>query len=164
MKIKEFLNNIENNCSKIAFFCSIHMLKKNFDIEKDSVAKDELKEFFINYDNYDKLLNDYAGVIYKKFESSIDEVFNEICKFLDENPDNKYLFLHRLKRISNQNPIKYLSIEDEDLQKAAISRLENKINTIENSLYYKENKELAFKDIEKLKKSIQMVKTAVGGR
>lgn len=164
MKISEFLKSIEKSCSQIAYFCSIHMLKKNFDIESESLEKNDLKEFFINYNNYDKFLNDYAGVIYKKFESSIDEIYNEICKFLEENPDNKYLFSHRLKRISNQNPIKYLNIEDEELREAAICRLEDKINTIEESSYYKENKELAFNDIEKLKKSIQMVKTAAGIR
>lgn len=160
MKIKEFLDNIENNCSKIAYFCSIHMLKKKFDIEKESLEEDKLKEFFADYDNYDKFLNDYAGVIYKKFESSNDEVYNEICKFLDINPDNKYLFAHRLKRISNQNPLKYLNIEDEELREAAIYRLEKKVNEIESSLYYKENEELAIKEIEKIKKSLQMVKTA----
>lgn len=164
MKINEFLENIEKSCSQISYFCSTHMLKKNFDIEKESLDIEKLKEFFINYDNYDKFLNDYAGVIYKKFESSIDEVYNEICNYLEENPDNKYLFSHRLKRISNQNPIKYLNIEDEELREAAIYRLENKINTIEESFYYQENKELAYKDIEKLKKSLQMVKTAAGVR
>ncbi|WP_419764771.1 MAG: hypothetical protein ACNI28_00020 [Arcobacter sp.] len=164
MKIQEFLKNIENSCSKIAYFCVIHMFEKEFDIEKDSLDKEIIKEFLIDYNNYDKFLNDYAGVIYKKFESSNDEVYNEICKFLDVNPDNKYLFSHRLKRISNQNPMKYLNIEDEDLRKAAISRLEDKINTIESSLYYKENKEVAFKEIEKIKKSIDIVKIATGVR
>jgi len=164
MKIKEFLINIENSCSKIAYFCVIHMFEKEFDIEKDSLEEKEIKEFLINYNNYDKFLNDYAGVIYKKFESSNDEVYNEICKFLSVNPDNKYLFSHRLKRISNQNPMKYLNIEDEELRESAICRLEDKIHTIESSLYYKENKEVAFKEIEKIKKSIKVVKTAAGVR
>ena len=162
MKIKEFLGNIESNCSKIAYFCSIHMLEKNYDLEKDDLEIDSLKEFFINYNNYEKFLNDYAGVIYKKFESSNDEIYNEICNYLGENPDNKYLFDHRIKRISNQNPLKYLNIEDDELKISAINRLEEKINTIENSFYYKENKELFFKEIDKVKKSLQMVKTVVG--
>jgi len=164
MEIKEFLKNIENSCSKIAYFCVIHMFEKEFDIEKDTLDVEKIKEFLINYNNYDKFLNDYAGVIYKKFESSNDEVYNEICEFLSENPDNEYLFAHRLKRISNQNPMKYLNIEDEDLREAAISRLEDKVNTIESSLYYKENKKLAFKEIDKIKKSIEVVKTAIGVR
>ena len=60
--------------------------------------------------------------------------------------------------------MKYLNIEDEDLREAAISRLEDKVNTIESSLYYKENKKLAFKEIDKIKKSIEVVKTAAGVR
>jgi hypothetical protein len=85
-----------------------------------------------------------------------------VCNFLDEDSDNKYLFSHRLKRIINQNPIKYLNIEDEDMRDAAIHRVEDRINVIEESLYYKQNKETLSKEIEKLKKTVQMAKTVVG--
>ncbi|WP_428022905.1 hypothetical protein [Arcobacter sp.] len=162
MKIKELLENIKAECTTITYFCSIHMLEKNFDIENDTSNKENIKEFFINYENYEKYLNDYAGVIYKKFESSIDNVYNEICLFFGENPDNKYLFSHRIKRVLNQNPMKYLDIENEDLRDNAIYKIEEKISIIEKSFYYKENKQLAYKELEKLKKSINMVKVAAG--
>ena len=164
MKLKEFLDNIEKKCSKITYLCVVHMFEKKYNIENDSIELGILKDFLINYDNYEKFLNDYANVIYKKFESSTDEIYNEICNFLNENPDNEYLFLYRLKRISNQDPIKYLNIEDEDMRNDAINRVEDKINTIENSTYYKENKELASNKIEKLKKTIEMVKIAAKTR
>lgn len=162
MELEYFLLKVEKKCSKITYFCAIHMLEKRFNIKNDSLEEDILKEFFIDYDNYEKLLNDYGNVIYNKFESSIDEVYSEVCNFLDEDSDNKYLFSHRLKRIINQDPIKYLNIEDEDMRDAAIHRVEDRINVIEESLYYKQNKETLSKEIEKLKKTVQMAKIVVG--
>jgi len=162
MKLEDLLTQIDKSCSKLAYFCSIHMLKKRFNIEEDSLDIDLLKDFFINYDNYEKLLNDYGSVIYNKFESSIDEVYNELCEFFEEIPDNRYLFAHRLKKILNQNPMKYLNIEDDDMKLEAIYRVEKKINIIEESLYYKENIELASKELVKLKKSVELVKSVVG--
>ena len=56
MKISEILNDIENNCSKIASFCAIHMLEKDYNIENDILEDDELKEIFSNYIKYNLYL------------------------------------------------------------------------------------------------------------
>lgn len=162
MKIELYLKNIEEKLPKIVYFCAIHMLKKVYNTEEDSIKEDELKDFFINYNNYEKLLNDYANVIYNRFESSKEEVYESLCEYFNEESDNKYLFLHRLKRISNQEPTKYLNFEDHDMRDAAILRVYDKIDTIEASKYYKEHKNLASKELDKLKKSLDLVKRAIG--
>lgn len=163
MKIEDLLQNIQNSCSRIAYLCANHMLNKKFLIENE-IDESILCDFLINFDNYDKLLNDYANIIYNRFESSKDEVFKEICLFLNEDFDNKYLFEYRLTRVLNQDPFKYLNMDDQDMQSEAINRVYDKIEIIENSNYYKNNKDKAIKDIEKLKKSLETVKMAAGIR
>ena len=162
MKIKDFLDKCEEELPKIVHFCTIHMLEKKYKIEEDEIEENDLKEFLINYDNYEKLLNDYANVIYRQYESSKEEVYETICEYLNENSDNRYLFEFRLKRIVNQEPTKYLQMEDVEMRNAAILRVDDKINLIEASSYYKEHEELASKELKALKKSLTMVKRAVG--
>lgn len=162
MKIIDFLSNLTNKENELIFLCAKHMLNKNFNIEEDELSEDELKEFFINYNNYDKYLNDYANIIYKRYESSNNEIYETLCNFFNENSDNRYLFEYRLKRVSNQDPKLYLSIEDSDMRDAAIYRVENKIKTIEESKFYKENPSFAKDEIQRLKDTINLVKKAVG--
>ncbi|MGB7403814.1 MAG: hypothetical protein WA916_14665 [Arcobacter sp.] len=160
MELESTLKDIEKKCSKVAYLCAVHMIDekfKNKDIEDIS-----LKVFFIDYENYEIFLNDYINVIYNKFDSSKEEVYNEICNFFEETPDNKYLFLFRLKKLSNQNPLSYINIEDEDIRASSILKLENKINIIESSTYYKENVKELTEDIIKIKKSLEVVKTVAG--
>ncbi|ADG93364.1 hypothetical protein Arnit_1710 [Arcobacter nitrofigilis DSM 7299] len=161
MELESTLKDIEKKCSKVAYLCVIHMIDEKFNnknIENISL----LKDFFIDYENYETFLNDYASVIYNKFDSSKEEVYNEICSFFDENPDNKYLFLFRLKKLSSQNPLNYINIEDEDTRANSILKLENRINIIESSTYYKENTEELSNDIIKIKKSLEVVKAVAG--
>ncbi|WP_419769642.1 MAG: hypothetical protein ACNI3C_09940 [Candidatus Marinarcus sp.] len=162
MKLKEFLERIEDTLPKIVHFSALHMLKKVYNIQEDSLTPKELKAFFINYNLYQRYLNDYAGVIYNQFESSIDEVYKVMCEYFKENPDNQYLFEYRITRISNQDPTKYLSIPDPEMRNAAIARVEDKIEVIEESTYYKENKKEADIYLNELKQSLSMVKKAVG--
>ncbi|XPV70039.1 MAG: hypothetical protein ACNI25_05565 [Halarcobacter sp.] len=162
MKLSQFLTNLEKRESKIVHFSAIHMLEKVYNIKEDSINEDKLKEFFIDYNNYDKYLNDYANVIYNQFMSSNDEIYEALCKYFDEDSDNKYLFEYRLKRLINQDPTKYLSIEDTEMRNAAIYRLEEKIETIKESKYYKQNEQIVNEYIQKLEKSIDLVKKAVG--
>ena len=160
MELESTLKDIEKKCSKVAYLCVVHMIDEKFN-NKD-IENISLKDFFINYENYEIFLNDYINVIYNKFDSSKEEVYNEICNFLEENPDNKYLFLFRLKKLSSQNPLSYINIEDEDIRASSILKLENKINIIESSTYYKENVKELTEDIIKIKKSLEVVKTVAG--
>lgn len=162
MKLSDFLKEIEEKQMQIVYLCVSHILKKQYNIENDNVDYDILKEFFVNYSNYDRYLNDYANTIYNRYESSNDEIYEAMCNYFNESSDNKYLFEYRLKRVENQDPTKYLSIEDEDMRNAAIYRVEDKIKTIKDSLYYKDNADVANEHIEKLEKKIDLIKKAVG--
>ncbi|RXJ82653.1 hypothetical protein [Arcobacter sp. F2176] len=160
MEFKSILKDIERKCSKVAYLCAVHMIDEKFN-NKD-IESISLKDFFIDYENYEIFLNDYVNVIYNKFDSSKEEVYNEICSFFEETPDNEYLFLFRLKKLSSQNPLSYMNIEDEDTRASSILKLENKINIIESSTYYKENEKELSEDIIKIKKSLEVVKTVAG--
>ncbi|WP_321315619.1 hypothetical protein [Halarcobacter sp.] len=163
MLISNFLNDLKDNSDEIVYLCAFHMLNKQFDIESDELKSLEIINFFIDYNNYDKYLNDYANVIYNKYESSNNEVFESLCNYFNENPDNKYLYKYRLKRVINQDPKKYLTIEDSEMRNNAIFRVEDKIKVIEESEYYKSNLETLDKSkIDDLKKDIVLVKRAVG--
>lgn len=165
MNLENFLIDLKSSCSKISYLCIKHMFNKKFDLNNQNDIEDiEIKEFLINFDNYDKLLNDFANIIYNRFESSKEEIFMEICKYLNEDYDNKYFFEYKLTRVLNQDPFKYLNMDDKEMQEAAIERVYDKLEDIENSKYYQNNKGLAQKDIDKLKKSLEMVKMAVGIR
>jgi hypothetical protein len=161
MKLSHFLETLENSVPKIAHLCAIHMLEKNYRLEYDSLNELQLKEFFTNYSLYHKYLNDYAGVIYNKFDSSLDDVYTFLCEYFNENPDNQSLFEYRLVRIANQEPHQYLRIEDSEILNSAITRLENKIQIIENSKYYQNNQTEDRKTIESLKQSLTLVKKAI---
>lgn len=162
MKLSHFLEDLEKKVPKIAHFCAVHMLEKIYNLENDSLHETEIKAFFINYSYYQKYLNDYAGIIYNKFDSSIDEVYELLCTNFNENPDNQSLFEYRLIRIANQEPSQYLRIEDPEMRNLAITRLEDKIKLIESSLYYKNNQTQAKESLESLKQALNLVKKAVG--
>lgn len=162
MKLSLFLENLEKDVPKIVHFCAIHMLEKDFSVEKDSLKESQIKEFFTDYNHYEKYLNDCAGIIYNKFDSSIDEIYTLLCQYFNENPDNLSLFEYRLSKIGNQDPKHYLSMEDTELRNNAIARLENKINIIENSFYYNHSQHHAKETIQTLKQSLSLVKKAVG--
>jgi hypothetical protein len=162
MKLTIFLEELEKNVPKIAHFCAIHMLEKQYALENDSLEMTELKKFFTNYSFYQKYLNDYAGIIYNKFDSSIDEVYDLLCIYFNENPDNHSLFEYRLTRIANQEPSKYLSISDPEMRNAAITRVEDKIDIIVNSEYYINNQREAKEQLNSLKQALNLVKRAIG--
>ena len=162
MKLDLFLSKLKQNCDEVIYLCALQMLKKKYNIDKDDISEDEICSFFINYNNYDKFLNDYANVIYNQFKSSNDEVYVNLCNYFNQKSDNKYLFEYRLKRLSNQDPKRYLNIEDPEMRNAAILRAENKIKIIEESDYYKNNADLGRNEINKLKAEIDLVKRAVG--
>ena len=161
MKLTLFLEQLENSVPKIVHFCATRMLQKNYDIQEDDVKEEEIKRFFTHYTGYQTYLNDYAGVIYNQYDSSIDEVYESLCLYFNETPDNKSLFEYRLSRVINQDPSKYLNINDPEMRNAAILRAEDKINVIENSHYYLLNKNETQAQISELKQSLNLVKRAV---
>ncbi|AXH15027.1 hypothetical protein CP985_01890 [Malaciobacter mytili LMG 24559] len=152
--MEEILNEIEKNYSKITYLCLEHFKNKK-------LLSNNIKEFLLNYSNYDRYLNDMANIIYNQYESSIDEVYKEVCNYFNEEYDNKYLYEYRLKRVINQDPKVYLQL-DEDIGKNALKKLEDRINLIYQSTYYKKNKEKINKDLFELVNELKLVQKALG--
>ena len=110
MKLSVFLEEIKKNQEEVVYYCCNHVLSKKYNINEDSVDNDVLKDLFVNYDNFTKSLNDSAGIIYKKYESELNDVYKTICKAFNEDDDNAYLYNYRLARIVNQEPRQFLDI------------------------------------------------------
>ncbi|MBD3831079.1 MAG: hypothetical protein IE890_11435, partial [Arcobacter sp.] len=139
-----------------------HILSKKFDVNKDNLEDSVLRELFVDYDNFTKALNDSAGIIYKKYEAELDDVYKEICKIFNEDFDNAYLFNYRLTRVKNQEPKQFLNIEDKDTQETVIQKFEDKINAILESKYYKENKEKLAESLIIPQRTLELIKSAAG--
>ena len=162
MKLSMFLEDIKRNQEEVVYYCCNHILSKKFDISNDSAESEVLKDLFVNYDNFTKALNDSAGIIYKKYETELDNVYESICKIFNEDFDNVYLYNYRLARVVNQDVKQFLDIEDKDTQETVIQKFEDKINAILESKYYKKNEnKLAF-DLIIPKKTLELIKSAAG--
>ncbi|GGD33894.1 hypothetical protein GCM10012288_04870 [Malaciobacter pacificus] len=162
MKISNFLEDIKNNQEEVVYYCCKHLLSKKFDVENDSIEDSELKELFINYDNFTKSLNDSTGIIYRKYKSELNDIYKIICEILNEDPDNEYLFNYRLARVKNQEPKQFLDIEDKDTQETVVQKFEDKINTILESKYYKKNEDKLFNEMIIPQKTLDLIKSAIG--
>lgn len=162
MKLSDFLANIKNNQEEVVYYCCNHLLSKRYDITKDSVEDETLKELFVNYNDFTKALNDSAGIIYKKYEAELNDIYKTVCNLFNEEPDNIHLFTYRLARIVNQEPKQFLDIEDKDTQETVIQKFEDKINTILESKYYKENQDKLSQDLIIPQKTLELIKSATG--
>lgn len=162
MKLIDFLNDIKENEKQVIYYCCKHLLSKKFNIDEDTLEDDDLKELFVNYDKFNKSLNDSAGVIYRQYEAELNDVYKEICNKFNEDFDNKSLYEFRLARVVNQDPRQFLDIEDKDTQEVVVQKLEDKINDILDSKYYNENKEVLSKDLELPVKTLELIKSAAG--
>ncbi|MGE4384175.1 MAG: hypothetical protein AB7D41_13350 [Arcobacter sp.] len=162
MEISVFLENIKKNQDEVVYYCCNHILSKKFDVNKDSLEDSVLRELFVDYDNFTKALNDSAGIIYKKYEAELDDVYKVICKIFNEDFDNAYLFNYRLTRVKNQEPKQFLNIEDKDTQETVIQKFEDKINAILESKYYKENKEKLAESLIIPQRTLELIKSAAG--
>ena len=162
MKLSDFLEDIRKNQNEVVHYCCTHLLSKKYNLIDDSVDNETLKELFVNYDNFTKALNDSAGIIYKKYEAELNDVYKTICKLFDEDFDNVYLFNYRLARIVNQEPRQFLEIEDKDTQQTVIQKFEDKINAVLESKYYKENKDKLSSDLIIPQKTLELIKSAAG--
>jgi len=162
MKLSNFLEDIKKNQNEVVYYCCNHLLSKKYDISKDSIDDEMLKELFVNYDNFTKALNDSAGIIYKKYEAELNDVYKIICDLFNEDHDNAYLFDYRLARVANQDPRQFLDIEDKDTQETVIQKFEDKINAILESKYYKENQDKLSQNLIIPQKTLELIKSAAG--
>ena len=160
MKSSMFLEDIKRNQEEVEYYCCNHILSKKFDISIDCAENEVLKDLFVNYDNFTKALNDSAGIIYKKYETELDNVYKIICKVFNEEFDNAYVFNYRMARIVNQEPRQFLDIEDKDTQKTVIQKFEDKINAVLESKYYKENEVKLSQNLIIPQKTLELIKSA----
>lgn len=108
-----------------------------------------------------KYLNDYAGTIYRRYNSSIEQIYVELCEYYGLDLDNEYRFEHIIKKLEKQTPQMLMSLTDEDIQKQTIDNFEDKLLLIKKSKYYLNNKEKLESSIDKLDKNIMLVKKAL---
>ena len=162
MKLSVFLEDIKKNQEEVVYYCCNHVLSKKYNINEDSVDSDVLKNLFVNYDNFTKALNDSAGIIYKRYEAELNDVYKTICNSFNEDFDNAYLYNYRLARVVNQEPRQFLDIEDKDTQETVIQKFEDKINAILESKYYKENEDKLSANLIIPQKTLELIKSAAG--
>ncbi len=156
----KFLDEIKKNCSEILYLSTAHMLNKIYQGDVDLTDQEKI-DFFANYKNYHIYLNDYAGTIYSRYASSINNLYIEMCNYLNIEIDNKYLLEHTIVKLEKQNPQLLLSLTDEDMQKQTIMHFDEKLYAISQSNYYINNVEEFQDRIDSLEHNITMVKNAL---
>ena len=161
MKIIDFLDEIKKNCSEITHLCIEHTFKKIYtNIHNDTDDKKNLLDIIENYPLLLKYLNDYAGVIYRKYNSSTQEIYMELCNYFNLEVDNKYTLEQVITKLQKQTPSLLMSLVDEDIKIKTIKNFEEKLENIKNSTYYKKNKIKLESIVNKLENNIKLVKRA----
>lgn len=162
VRLDDMLLDIKDNCSEISYLSMIHLCDKLYpNRENFTLPKTEYFDIIKNYSLFFRYLNDYAGIIYKRYNSSIEIVYTELCNYYHLDLDNEYRFEHILRKLEKQTPQLLMSLSDEDIQKQTIHNFDEKLESIKNSNYYIQNKENLHFKIEKLDKNIALVKKAL---
>ncbi len=160
MTKEQFLKEIQNNCSEILYISTKHMFDKLY---TDNETLDEIKnkEFLANYKNYHLYLNDFAGTIYSRYASSVDQLYVEMCNYLNIDIDNKYTLEHTILKLEKQTPSLLLGLSDPEIQKQTIIHFDEKLEAIEGSTHYNSNIKAFHSRVEILKQNIALVKNAL---
>lgn len=161
MNIKNFLEDIKTNCKEVSYLCAEHIFEKLYDIENDTITEDEIIDIFANYSNFQRYLNDYAGVIYRRHMSSVEEVYEEICNYLNLDDNNQYMFEFDLEKLEKQTPAKLMQIEDDDLKYLTIEKQESKLEKLLTSTFYQSNTQKYKERIDKIDSNFKLVKKAL---
>jgi hypothetical protein len=162
MKIIEFIDDIQQNCSQIAYLCTHHIYSKIYkDVKEDTDTKENIIKFLYDYNMFLKYLNDYAGVIYRQYNSSSQEIYEELCIYLNLSIDNQYTYEHIIKKLQKQTPELIMSLTNEDIKIQTIENFEEKLKIIKLSDYYIHNTANLKADIVKLENNISLVKRAL---
>ncbi|MCI0500796.1 MAG: hypothetical protein L0Y61_03485 [Epsilonproteobacteria bacterium] len=162
LKINDLLNEIKENCTEIAYLSMIHLYGKLYDLNENiEIDKEEFLEIIKNYSLFFRYLNDYAGTIYKRYNSSIEIIYIELCSYYGLELDNEYRFEHILRKLEKQTPQLLMSLVDDDIQRQTVENFEEKLSLIKNSGYYKNNHIRLSTKIDKLEKNIALVKKAL---
>jgi hypothetical protein len=162
IKLIDFLEDIKENCSNITYLSAHHVFKKvHKEFDDVIVERTELLEVIANYPMLMRYLNDFAGPIYRHHNSSVEEIYTELCNYFGINMDNEYTFGHILKKLEKQTPALLMSLTDEDIQQQTVENFEEKLELIRNSNYYQEHKLEVEEKVNKLQNNIDLVKKAL---
>ncbi len=134
MLIDEFIDNLNQSCEPIVAISAKHMLNK---LKTKSINTTKAIEIFSNFDNYTIYLNDIAGQIYRRHNSSTETIYKQLCEYLDVEWDNKSLYDSRLNKL-NSIDMCILDNLDEDIKKSIMDKLSSQDKEIKISKYYKE--------------------------
>lgn len=160
MKKERFLEELrESNVSEILYLCVEHILNKKY--KEKEFEQSEIKEFFSNYKNYHLYLNDFAGVIYNRYGSHINTIYIDMCSYLNIEVDNKYTLEYVITKLEKQTPELLLGLTNEDIQKQTVIHFDEKLQDIENSIYYLSHKKEFEKRVSKLYGNIALVKNVL---
>ena len=161
IKLTDFLDDIADNCSAIAFLSMRHILNKLYDdVETISLDKTELLSIIEDYSLLLIYLNDYAGVIYRQHNSSVNIIYTQLCNHFNLSIDNKFTYEHVVKKLQKQTPSLLMSLSDEDIKIQTIENFCEKLDDIKKSKYYNDNIKDLEKNILELEKNISLVKMA----
>jgi len=161
MQIIDFIDEVKFNCSEIAYLSTYHILNKLYDdVETQEEDKDALLDILQNYSLVVQYLNDYAGPIYRRHNSSTKNIYEELSTYFGFDIDNKYTFEHISKKLKMQTPGLIMSLEDEDIKRQTIENFEEKLEFLLSSKYYAQNKDTLEDELNKLQKNISLVRRA----
>ncbi len=137
MSIDEFIKNLNQSCEPIVAISAKHILDK---LKIKDINTTKVIEIFSNFDNYTIYLNDIAGQIYRRHNSSTELIYRQLCEYLGVEWDNKSLHDSRLNKL-NSIDMCILNNLDEDIKKSIMDKLSSQDKEIKNSKYYKETYE-----------------------
>lgn len=156
-----FLQQLKaKNDNEILYLCVEHILNKIYK-DEENFNENEAIEFFSNYKNYHRYLNDFAGVIYNRYGSHVNTIYIQMCEYLDIEVDNKYTLDHVITKLEKQTPELLINLTNEDIQKQTIEHFDEKLQDIEGSFHYGANKKEFRPRVEKLYENIAFVKKAL---
>jgi hypothetical protein len=136
-------------------------LDKLYDVDNDEIEQETLIELFSNYSQFQKYLNDFAGVIYRRYMSSIEEVYGELCNYLNIDDNNHYMFEFDLAKLEAQTPAKIMQIENDDLKYLTIEKQESKLQKLLDTHYYQEHQKELQPRIDKIAANFALLKKAL---
>ncbi|MEA1915843.1 MAG: hypothetical protein U9N30_11095 [Campylobacterota bacterium] len=161
MNLNEFLEQLKPKCSQISYLSTHHILKKLYDLDTDTPTQDELNQHFENYTTYIRYLNDFAGPIYRRYHSSTEEIYKELCDVLNLSMDNKYLFEMAISKVEKQTASRIMQIEDDDFKVMTLEKFEGRLQEIKNTEYYQENTQTLENRIKDAQSQFNLVRKAL---
>ena len=158
MTINQFLSEFKLKSDTITFLSIQHFLMKLY---KDGDEITNIEETLSNYPLYLRYLNDFAGKIYKQYDSSIYEIYNNTCQIIGIEADNQYLFNYRLARLELNDIERIMNIQNEDIKLQTVEKQFDEFQKVISSKFYQENKEQYKQNIVKLELHVEILKQLI---